>query len=315
MTTEVASPSHAIRQSGALASRNRRASSRVKTLLIHNPKAGSKLPSADELTRDAKAAQLDPIYQDIKGRGFKAALAKKWDLVIVAGGDGTVTKVARELKNRKTPLAILPSGTANNIASSLGVSGKPKEILGALHKAQARLLDIGVAKGPWGKRYFLEAVGIGPIAEAVSQSGPRPPKPIRVEVGRDQLRSVVHDAEAEHFEIGVDGQAFVGEFLFIEILNLSLTGPALPLAFSAAPDDQTLDVVFLYAKERSAMEAWLTQHPEGTPPPLTVIRGRKINFKWQQGHLRIDSRVYLPPKKPASIKIRLSKNSLKVLVP
>ena len=231
------------------------------------------------------------------------------------GGDGTVTKVARELKNRKTPLAILPSGTANNIASSLGVSGKPKEILGALHKAQTRLLDIGVAKGPWGKRYFLEAVGNGPIAEAISQSGPRPPKPIRVEVGRDQLRSVVHDAEAAHFEIGVDGQAFVGEFLFIEILNLSLTGPALPLAFSAAPDDQTLDVVFLYAKERSAMEAWLTQHPEGTPPPLTVIRGRKINFEWQQGHLRIDGRVYLPPKKPASIQIRLSKNSLKVLVP
>ena len=129
MTTEVASPSHAIRQSGALASRNRRASSRVKTLLIHNPKAGSKLPSAAELTRDAKAAQLDPIYQDIKGRGFKAALAKKWDLVIVAGGDGTVTKVARELKNRKTPLAILPSGTANNIASSLGVSVSQRRFL------------------------------------------------------------------------------------------------------------------------------------------------------------------------------------------
>jgi diacylglycerol kinase family enzyme len=120
--------------------------------------------------------------------------------------------------------------------------------------------------------------------------------------------------EAAHFEIGVDGQAFVGEFLFIEILNLSLTGPALPLAFSAAPDDQTLDVVFLYAKERSAMEAWLTQHPEGTPPPLTVIRGRKINFKWQQGHLRIDSRVYLPPKKPASIQIRLSKKSVTFIV-
>jgi hypothetical protein len=98
-------------------------------------------------------------------------------------------------------------------------------------------------------------------------------------------------------------------------MNLGLTGPALPLAFSAAPDDQLLDVVFLYAKERSAMEAWLIEHPEGMPPPLTVIRGREIKLTWEHGHLRIDSRVYLPPKNPASIKIRLSKNSLRVLIP
>jgi diacylglycerol kinase (ATP) len=287
----------------------------VKTLLVHNPKAGSKRPTADELMGAARAAGLIPTYQSIKEKGRKAALQKKWDLVIAAGGDGTVAKIARNLKNRDTPLAILPIGTANNIARSLGISGEPEEILNRLSKAKTRLLDIGLAKGPWGRSNFLEAVGIGPVAEAISQSGPKPPRPIRVDIGREELRSVVHEAEPEPFGINVDGEIFVGEFLLIEIMNLGLTGPALPLAFSAAPDDQLLDVVFLFAKERSAMESWLTEHPEGMPPPLTVIRGRKIKLTWQHGHLRIDSQVYLPPKKPSPIEVKLSKRSLQVLIP
>ena len=61
----------------------------MKTLLVHNPKAGSKRPTADELMGAARASGLIPTYQSIKEKGRKAALQKKWDLVIAAGGDGT----------------------------------------------------------------------------------------------------------------------------------------------------------------------------------------------------------------------------------
>ena len=54
-------------------------------------------------------------------------------------------------------------------------------------------------------------------------------------MGREALRDFLRVAEAEPFEVDVDGEKFVGEFLLIEALNINLSGPALPLAFSATP--------------------------------------------------------------------------------
>ena len=55
-------------------------------------------------------------YQSTKDQSYKSALRERWDLIVVAGGDGTVAKVARRLRYRKAPIIVLPVGTANNIA-------------------------------------------------------------------------------------------------------------------------------------------------------------------------------------------------------
>jgi diacylglycerol kinase (ATP) len=238
---------------------------------------------------------------------------------LVAGGDGTVAKVARCLIDRniahRIPITVLPVGTANNIARSLGIEGEMGGLLSGLSNAKTRYLDVGLARGPWGERNFLEAVGCGSIAEAIAHSGPKPPKPIRIEMGREALRDFLREAEAEPFEVDVDGEKFAGEFLLIEALNISLSGPALPLAFSATPDDQLLDIIFLFARDRRTMMKWLDGNPEEKPPPATVLRGRKIRFMWDSAFLRIDDRVYLPPKKPSIVDVELEKERLMILVP
>ena len=287
-----------------------------KVLLLHNPTAGASHPNAKELVEAIrKALGVKPSYFSTKNADWKDALSKRWDAVILAGGDGTVGKSVRWLHDRKTPIAILPLGTANNVARSLGIEGDLKSLLSKLPTSSARSLDVGSAKGPWGKRMFLEAVGVGSIAEGVSRSGPRPPTPIRLDMAREDLQDLVENAEPELFELNVDGEKFAGEFLFVEILNLSYTGPALPLAFHASPDDGLFDVVFLEAKNRKPMLTWLGDNPEDAPPPLTVLQGRKVKMVWHGGHLRIDSRVFLPPKKPVEVTITLEKQSFKVLVP
>src|SRR5215212_8099505 len=146
----------------------------MKTLLLHNPTAGASHPTADNLMKAAEKAELSPRYQSIKSESYKVALREHWDMVIVAGGDGTVGKVVRGLADRRIPIAILPIGTANNVARSLGIEGEPEQLLSRFPTAKVRFLDVGLAKGPWGKRVFLEAVGCGPIAEAISQSGQKP---------------------------------------------------------------------------------------------------------------------------------------------
>lgn len=291
----------------------------MKTLLLHNPTAGASHPTADDLMTVARKAGLATTYQSIKDENFKDALGEDWDLVLVAGGDGTVGKVARCLVDsdiaHTIPIAILPVGTANNTARSLGIEGEVADLLSGLSNAKTRYLDVGLARGPWGERNFLEAVGCGSVAEAIAHSGPKPPKPIRIEMGREGLRDFLREAEAEPFEIDVDGEKFAGEFLLIEALNINLSGPSLPLAFSATPDDQLLDIIFVFARDRLKMMKWLEEAPEETPPPATVLRGRRIQFVWANAFLRIDDRVYLPPKKPSTVEVMLEKERLMILMP
>ena len=285
----------------------------MRTLLLHNPTAGAAHPNADELMSQLKAAGLSPKYHSSKN-DYKAVLGKRWDLVIVAGGDGTVAKVARRLRNRDTPLAILPVGTANNIAHAMGLNSDIGTLIARLGTAQPKRLDVGVARGPWGKRRFLEAVGFGTIAKAIAHSGPRPPKALRIDMGREDLQKYFEEARAERFEIEVDSEVFAGEFLLVEILNLGRTGPALPISFAASPGDGLLDVAFVFKNDRAPMLAWL-EKPEHAPPPVTVRKGRTVRLKWEHGHARIDDRVYVPPDAASPIEITLEDDSLSVLVP
>ena len=285
----------------------------MRTLLLHNPTAGASHPNADELMRQLKVAGFRPKYQSSKD-DYKQTLRKRWDLVIVAGGDGTVARVARRLRNREIPLTILPIGTANNIARALGLNGDIETLISRLPTAQPKRLDIGVARGPWGKRRFLEAVGFGTIAKAIAHSGPKPPKALRIDMGREELQKYFEEAKAERFEIDVDGEVFAGEFLLVEIMNFARTGPALPISFTAEPDDGLLDVVFVFKNDRAPMLAWLN-NPEEAPPPVTVRKGRCVRLKWEHSHARIDDRVYVPPKSVSPIKITLDGEAVTVLVP
>jgi Diacylglycerol kinase catalytic domain len=131
-----------------------------KVMFLHNPTAGASHPNAETLLKGIrKAIGVRPSYFSIKNADWKDALSKRWDAVILAGGDGTVGKSVRWLRDRKTPIAILPLGTANNIARSLGIEGDLESLLSKLPTASARSLDVGRATGPWGKRMFLEALG------------------------------------------------------------------------------------------------------------------------------------------------------------
>jgi diacylglycerol kinase (ATP) len=285
----------------------------VRTLLLHNPTAGASHPNADELLRQLRGAGFRPKYQSSKG-DYKQTLRKRWDLVIVAGGDGTVARVARRLRNREVPLAILPIGTANNIARALGLDGDIETLISHLRTAKPKRLDIGVARGPWGKRRFLEAVGFGTIAKAIAHSGPKPPRALRIDIGREELTEHLAEAKAERFEIELDGEVFAGEFLMVEILNLGRTGPALPISYTAKHDDGLLDVIFVFKNDRAPMLAWL-KNPEEALPPVTVRKGRIVRLRWGYSHARIDDKVYLPPETVSPIKIKLDDDGLTVLVP
>ncbi len=113
-------------------------------------------------TVDAHAVR-DPKQLDAT---IRSALAKKPDLMILGGGDGTISGLVDHLVDTGTALGVLPLGTANSFARSLGV---PLDIAGAvevIRTGRLKRIDLGMIDGD----YFANcaAIGISPqIAETV----------------------------------------------------------------------------------------------------------------------------------------------------
>src|SRR5216110_2069328 len=129
----------------------------MRIILMHNPTAGRGKHDKRELMAALANAGHHAIYQSTKKSDYKKALKKPADLVLAAGGDGTVGKVGCELIDSGIPLGVLPLGTANNLARSLGFIASPEEIIARLGNGEKRAFDVALARGPWGKRYFLKA--------------------------------------------------------------------------------------------------------------------------------------------------------------
>ena len=135
----------------------------MKITMIHNPDAGNdQQPSGDELLGLIRGAGHTAAYQSSKEADWDKALKEPGDLVAVAGGDGIVGKVAKKLIGKPVPIAVLPLGTANNIAKTLDVLDQPlTQLVDGWVQARRRKFDVGVANGPWGSTCFIEGLGMG----------------------------------------------------------------------------------------------------------------------------------------------------------
>jgi diacylglycerol kinase (ATP) len=287
----------------------------MRALLLHNPTAGDGHVSAEDLYRWLRKAGLAPEYCSSKEDAYRDALGEGLDLLIVAGGDGTVGKVVRNLADRAIQVAVLPTGTANNIARSLGLDGNLEGIAAAICDGHSRRLDIGRASGPWGDRRFVEGVGLGAVAKTILRGGPERPKAEKVKAGRETFRRVLADTKPVQVELDIDGERIEGAFPLVEVLNLPFSGPALPIALDAAPDDRLLDIVFLPEEKREEMIDWLQGEPEGSPPPVTTRKGRDIGLHWSGSPLRIDDKIFCEDEKSGEAKIEIEAEALSVCVP
>ena len=201
----------------------------MRALLIHNPKAGDRKHGKKQLMWSLKKNGLQAFYQSIKERDWEKAFKKPVDLVIAAGGDGTVHKTAWQLMGSGIPLAILPLGTANNLARSLGFTESVDEILQSLHCGKGQPFDIGVARRSSRTEYFLEAAGGGlfadyfPAAMANEQKGASPEEELNAHLSL--LRELSLDYPARQWRISIDGKDISGRYIFMGCNEHSLGWP------------------------------------------------------------------------------------------
>src|SRR5437762_7120358 len=141
-----------------------------------------------------------------KKRDIEEALAAPADIVAIAGGDGTVAKVAARMRPNGCPIAVLPLGTANNIAKSLGIGRPTVELVASWHIENALAFYPIAAVGPWGRSRIIEGVGFGAIAQAIAAV----PRKAGVARARAKYAEAALSAPAEHLRIRIDSKALTG---------------------------------------------------------------------------------------------------------
>jgi diacylglycerol kinase family enzyme len=287
----------------------------MRATLFHNPTAGGGKFTKKELITALRLGGLNPRYAPTKGKRFETALAEADGLVVVAGGDGTVGRVIAEMPDRSVPVAILPLGSANNIARSFNVAGAPYELAEILHPLYWQRLGIGTVRGPWGRRRFVEAVGFGPLARMMKMPSLDKAEGVdSLRGGRDALRKIMRKARPLDIDARIDGKPLPADIVAIEIMNITYTGPGLPLAPSADPGDRMLEVVCVRPGDRKAMTAWIKE-PQHRRPPVSVRRGRRVDIVWRGDPMRLDDEVIDAPKDEATVTVLLERAAAKILVP
>jgi diacylglycerol kinase (ATP) len=277
----------------------------VRVTLVHNPGAGSR-EDGDEahLLRLLREAGHELLAVSAKDPAWKEALAQPADVVAVAGGDGTVARVAKALVGSAVPVAPLPAGTANNIARTLGLVGRHwEEIVRAWPHGRRVKLDVGLARGPWGERRFIEGVGTGLFACLLSDEDPErklaqhKPPPQRVAHALDMLKRRAVDCTALELEARIDGEVVSGQFLLAEVLNLPYVGPNLFLAPDSQPGDGTFDIVIVTEAERDRLANYLRTWQDNRErlAVLPTRRARHIELEWTGFDLHIDDELWPEP--------------------
>lgn len=296
----------------------------MKAHLLHNPKAGDKDHSENELIKQISAHGIRCVYSNVK-KEWVRELTPDADFVIIAGGDGTVRKVILEFLNGKArdkryPIALLPMGTANNISRSLHLMGDADAIIESWHKQHIQKFDIGRIAGFHEDMFFLEGFGFGifPVLMAAMKQLEEPDEPEeKLKMALEMLHDVVANYTAQECRLEIDGVDHSGRYLMVEVMNIRSIGPGLNLNANADVGDGEMEVVLLGEDKRKAFSAYIRDRITSAAHKdydLPVIKGKNVRIGWEDEHAHIDDELIKAGQGKSYI-VSILKRELDFLVP
>jgi diacylglycerol kinase family enzyme len=284
----------------------------VRVTLIHNPKAGDRrLPDCAEMVADIEAFGWK--VKAVAKSAMDEALRHPGDAVLVAGGDGTVGKVAKRLAGRGIPMAVIPTGTANNVARTLGIGVEARTAIDDLQRAVVRPIDLGVVHRDGEEERFLEGFGIGLFAWVIAERATRKHKKLRRALAL--LAEELANYAPRRARIEIDGRDASGEYLLASVMNLRSLGPALGLAPEAQPDDGLLDVVLVRPEHRDSLLAHLRRAAvdgDLALPRFEVHKAEHVRMSGQGKWAHVDD---CPREFPGDVEVRVDARAVNFFVP
>ncbi len=250
-----------------------------------------------------KPEQKEEIIQKIRER--------KYDIVVAAGGDGTINQVAQAIKDTNTALAIIPLGSGNGLARHLNIpmnAKKAVELIGAGGKEI--LIDACVVNN----MPFFCTSGIGfdaLIGKLFAESKTRG----FLTYIRLTLSSFIR-YKPQRYDLNIDGKTISSMAFLITFANASQYGNNAYIAPQADISDGFIDVVILKPFKFWQMlpiGSRMFNKTLNTSPYVDVYKGQNISVtRKSSGPVHFDGE---PEEMATSINYRISKGSVRAIVP
>ncbi len=242
------------------------------------------------------------------------AAAMGYEFVFACGGDGTVNEVASQLVGTGTVLGILPAGSGNALANSLGLPGDPAEGIRLLKTGTVRNIDAGEACG----RYFFTTAGFA--FEALLSK--------RYDEGKlsRKIRGIAPYYALGLLEylrfspsalaISVDGAGISACPLILTVANTSQLGGGAFIAPGALLDDGLLDICLLAKQSLIKTAGALRRLKNGKidgHDGYVRLRGKEVLISGRRStYAHVDGE---PFDFSGDVSVRVVPSGLKVLVP
>jgi diacylglycerol kinase family enzyme len=291
----------------------------VRILIYQNPDAGHERPRPDALIESLQREGHEVEWRHIKKHRLSDPDTGPLDLVVAVGGDGSVGRTARQLIGGELPIAVLPMGTANNLANVLD-AGK-HDLAERIASWKLVPFDAGSLEGSGEPDWFFEGLGLGAFADTAArlteEAETAPPQPSReAELARDldELTRTVREQRPLELEVVVDGKTIQARLLLLEVLNIGRLGPGVELSATVDPSDGLLDVVMVEERHRSQLIAYLEAlKTGGAAAPFQSIKTTTVRIRAAEPvGIHIDGRSE-DVRAPVDLKIAARRHAVRFL--
>lgn len=297
-----------------------------KVKVLHNPGAGEGETSKQELIREIESAGFKCSYSSTKQFRWENIETGDFEFLVLAGGDGTVRKMAEHVLDQKViekklPIGLLPLGTANNIARTLGLGDSPKAIVRSWHQKNIKEFDVGKIAGLKDPAFFLESFGYGLFPRLMQEMKKQKKNSIedpkeKIQAALEILRDLISESPVQECDVEIDGRDYSGSFLLIEVMNIRSIGPNLSLAPHADPGDGVFDVVLIPEEQRDRLARYVQEKISGKEgyADFPILKGKQMKFSWHGKHMHVDDK-HIKIDAGTDVTIELREGLLEFLLP
>lgn len=227
----------------------------MRTLIVHNPRAGFGSDAIFEFERALLRPKDECVVRIIDNDSSLSTFlgdAEDFDLVVLSGGDGSVSNMLYELAGRKVMSCVFPSGTANLIFANLGLAQEPAAIARACRIGAHMTMDLGCITwtehdGTEGKRGFALMSGSGFDAQLMQAAIPNKPT-----LGQAAYFAAVLSnphPEVYDFVITVDGTSYERRGISCMVANTATIQGDIQIIPDSRMDDGLIDVIVLETQD------------------------------------------------------------------
>jgi diacylglycerol kinase (ATP) len=270
----------------------------MNLLTVHKPGAGDETTSASDVVRALDAAGHHIVYFTADDDAWKQRTDCA-DLVVAAGGDGTVGSVMLAVAGLAIPIAVLlPLGTANNIATSLRIDTEnPLATIASWPTWHCRKFDPPTAHFDATHVRFVERVGRGifsDLLQAAAVEKRRHERRVSLTEALRLLQLLVDAKQPSLWTVTIDERDFSGEYLAVEALNISHTGPGIALKNHDSIGNGLTDIAFIDTRHRTLLHDYIDQQLKGREPPapaISIAQGRTVLLASPNATQHLDDRI------------------------